>query len=264
MTVACDWIFLNLVFLRFCDLSNDRGWPILGGGKRIISIMDVKSYIRGIERSFSPRAEFNSPKDLRRSRGLVKFMVLDSRQFPGGHMKIERGLSRAYPFPRSGPSPSPPISPLRVSRVRCFPASMPTFSRGNAQTRTILARLRQASCSTGSSRSVLRLAKQWGVLERVANNFRQVGEFVENGKCREEVPYQGDVSWASKGGQKLSGLSYIAHYGESKVQFNARAMEPGQGNWMYFQNYIVQHRHHQSRRYTRVIYIFHLLDSAHD
>lgn len=97
-------------------------------------------------------------------------------------MKIEWPISRVF----LSINWRPPVSPFtqRVRRVRCFPANVLTFSRGNAQTRTILARLRRASCSTGSSHSILRLEKQWKSLSALRRTSGKSASLSRTGMLR--------------------------------------------------------------------------------
>lgn len=66
-----------------------------------------------------------------------------------------------------------------------------TFSRGNAQTRTILARLQRASYSSSAVAARIAPRETIGILEHVAKDFRQVREPAGDGnvagKCRISV-----------------------------------------------------------------------------
>lgn len=184
--------------------SPERERPILGG-KHVILIMDVKrlaapaSPTTSTVGSFSlcvlcsarnlipPRiyAGHEVPREIHGSRSAI----------PGGYMKIEWDLSRVSPTARSflrSLAHSAPVGLLSRAVRRELLAFRRertlTFSGGNAPTRTILSRLRRASCSTGSSPRIAP-CETMAALERaracVAENFRQVPRSLQGLESRD-------------------------------------------------------------------------------
>lgn len=148
------------------------------------------SYVYSIERSFS-RAEFNSSKDLRRSWGLVKFIVLDSRLFLGAIWKLNGAYLAHVPFHGS----ALPISPLTkfvefVAFRRTYWRSPEVILKLGRYWRDCGGQVAQpvvavAYCALRNNRSPWTRCKELPASQ---------GEFVEKRECREETPYQCNVS----------------------------------------------------------------------
>lgn len=79
------------------------------------------------------------------------------------------------PISRVPPSPLTEFGEFVVAFWRTY------WHSPDAQTRTMLARLRRASCLTDSSRSVLRLAKQWKSLSALRGTSSKSGSSSRNG-----------------------------------------------------------------------------------
>lgn len=184
--------FSHAAIVVICRMT--AGDLILGGGKRIIWIMDVKGLaILAVLRGLSFRTWNLIPSRIYAGHEVSWnswFRILGDSWGP---YENEWGLFRALSPSVNRRSRS--LLSRRVRRVRCFPANVLTFCADvNAQTRTILARLRRASCSTGSGRSVLRLAKQWKSLSALRRASGKSTRVCRQRECRGEAPYQCDVS----------------------------------------------------------------------